>query len=156
MQNVPHPQGPDSEKTDADSVQPLRNVDRKAEIGSSGGDGRRKRTRNGTGNPGDKRSPRHSSVPPQFGSGGSGPGGTSANFTPWPDDEPKRVRIEQPLTVRELAETLRISDVAVIKHLFMKGVMRTVSQIVELDHARQLAIDLGYELIDSESPDVEG
>ncbi len=136
-----------------DDVSPDPNLEQTdANCAGSGGDGPGKKTRIGSGNPDDK-SKRHAQPPRRSGSGGDGPGNTIRIATEEPDDRPKRVRIDKKLTVKELSETLHITDVAVIKHLFMKGLMRTVHQIVELEDARQLAVDMGYELIDLELPD---
>jgi transcriptional regulator with XRE-family HTH domain len=64
----------------------------------------------------------------------------------------KKVRIVNHLTARELADLLGVSVTEVIKNLFAKRVMRTVHQIVELETARALAIDMGYQLRDDEDP----
>lgn len=64
------------------------------------------------------------------------------------DSPNRRVRIDGALTVRDLAQVLGMRDVELIKALFDKKIMRTVGQIVEVDLARQLAVDLGFELID--------
>ncbi|MDX1985092.1 MAG: translation initiation factor IF-2 N-terminal domain-containing protein [Candidatus Obscuribacter sp.] len=64
----------------------------------------------------------------------------------------KKVRIANPLTANELAALLEVSATVVIKSLFMKGIMRTVHQIVELETARALAVEMGYELSDDEDP----
>lgn len=62
----------------------------------------------------------------------------------------KRVRIDQHLTVRELASALGISVSRTVRLLFERNVFRTVETIVEKDIARELALDLGYELIDDD------
>ena len=61
----------------------------------------------------------------------------------------KRVSINQDLTVRELAKVLAVRETVVIKHLFYNmELMRTVSEIVELGIARQVAEELGFEVSD--------
>jgi transcriptional regulator with XRE-family HTH domain len=60
----------------------------------------------------------------------------------------KKVRINMPLTVRELALALGLEVSLVVRLLFERRVMRTVDTIVELEIARNLALDLGYELTD--------
>ena len=66
-------------------------------------------------------------------------------------DSPKRrVQINSPLTVSELARKLRMYRTEIIKALFMKNIMRTTDQIVEVETARQLAVELGFELIDEQ------
>lgn len=64
----------------------------------------------------------------------------------------KTVRIVNPLTAKELANVLGVSVTMVIKALFAKGIMRTVHQIVELEIARALAADMGFQLSDDEDP----
>ncbi len=61
--------------------------------------------------------------------------------------KPKTVRINGPLTVRELASVLGLDVPLVVKLLFERNVMRTVETIVEVDIARELALDLGFELL---------
>lgn len=63
---------------------------------------------------------------------------------------PKVVAITGSLTVKELAERMNQPDTEIIKRLFMKGVMRTVNQLVEAESARDLAVDMGYELASQE------
>lgn len=63
----------------------------------------------------------------------------------------KRVRIDRNLEVLELADLLGVTATEVIKKLFYdKEIMRTVHQIVEVHIARELALAMGYELIDDE------
>lgn len=59
------------------------------------------------------------------------------------------------LTVKELAERMAVSETDVIKRLFMKGFMRTVNQVVELELARDLALEMGYELKTKEDIQIE-
>ena len=69
----------------------------------------------------------------------------------------KRVRINEDLTAEQLAERLGVSVVEVLKRLFLKGIMPTVKMVVELDTARELAVEMGYELTgDDEPPDEQG
>lgn len=65
---------------------------------------------------------------------------------------PKIITLTQPLTVKELAERMLVSETEVIKRLFMKGFMRTVNQMVELELARDLAIEMEYEVLTEEKP----
>lgn len=64
----------------------------------------------------------------------------------------KKVRIAKDLTANELASVLDLSVTEVIKNLFQRGIMRTVHQTVELDTARKLARDMGYQLSDEDDP----
>lgn len=66
---------------------------------------------------------------------------------------PKEVYLSTNLTVQELSEKMNLAATEIIKHLFMKGIMRTVNQIVELEAARELALDLEYEILEEEAKD---
>jgi translation initiation factor IF-2 len=63
---------------------------------------------------------------------------------------PKIVVISKPMTVKELSEKMIVSETEVIKRLFMKGIMRTVNQVVEIDAARELAKEMEYEVLTEE------
>jgi hypothetical protein len=86
----------------------------------------------------------------QADSGGNGPSGKTRVGRAAPDGEPRKIVLTKNLTVKELAGKLELTDVRIIKELFMMGHMRTVHQIVELEYAKQAAIRLDYEVIDSE------
>ncbi|MBX9670936.1 MAG: translation initiation factor IF-2, partial [Candidatus Obscuribacterales bacterium] len=63
---------------------------------------------------------------------------------------PKVVTIGGSLTVQELADRMLAPATEVIKRLFMKGVMRTVNQLVEAELARELATEMEYEVLTEE------
>lgn len=63
---------------------------------------------------------------------------------------PKVVTIGGSVTVQELADKMVVPVPEVIKRLFMKGVMRTVNQLVEADLARELATEMEYEVLSEE------
>ncbi len=67
---------------------------------------------------------------------------------------PKIVALTANLTVQELAEKMNISETEIIKNLFMKGHMRTVNQMVELELAKELAREMEYEILTEEIPSV--
>jgi translation initiation factor IF-2 len=67
---------------------------------------------------------------------------------------PQIVAIVGPLTVKELAEKMAQPETEIIKRLFMKGVMRTVNQLVEPDLSKELAVEMGYELASQEDIDI--
>jgi translation initiation factor IF-2 len=67
---------------------------------------------------------------------------------------PKIIVLKQDLTVKELAEKMAVSDTEVIKRLFVKGFMRTVNQLVELEMAKDLAREMEYEVLDEEKVDL--
>ncbi len=70
-------------------------------------------------------------------------------------DVPKVITLTNSLTVQELAEKMTISETEIIKRLFMKGIMRTVNQLVELEVAKELAIEMEYELVEHEAVPIE-
>jgi translation initiation factor IF-2 len=63
---------------------------------------------------------------------------------------PKVITLIGTLTVSELAELMGVPDTEVIKRLFMKGFMRTVNQLVELELAKELAVEMEYEVLTEE------
>jgi translation initiation factor IF-2 len=69
---------------------------------------------------------------------------------------PKVCTIDEPLDVRQLAEKLRMRDTEVIKHLFMKGMMVTVNQTLDIDFAKGVAKELGFEVTETEVVKHEG
>jgi translation initiation factor IF-2 len=60
---------------------------------------------------------------------------------------PKVVTITSALSVKELADKMSVPDTEVIKRLFMKGHMRNINQLVELELARALATEMEYEVL---------
>ncbi|MBA3992947.1 MAG: translation initiation factor IF-2 [Cyanobacteria bacterium DS2.3.42] len=67
-----------------------------------------------------------------------------------PVDVPKVITLTQNVTIKELAEKMNLPDTEVIKRLFMKGTMRTVNQLVEVELARELATEMEYEVLTEE------
>ena len=65
-------------------------------------------------------------------------------------DVPKVVTLTRNLTVQELAEAMKLPVTEIIKHLFTKGIMRTVNQLVELELAKEMATELEYEILTEE------
>jgi translation initiation factor IF-2 len=61
-------------------------------------------------------------------------------------DVPQIVDIDEDLTVAELAQKLNSRETEIIKHLFMKGVMVTVNQNLEVGFARTIATEMGFEV----------
>ncbi|MBS1996055.1 MAG: translation initiation factor IF-2 [Cyanobacteria bacterium SZAS LIN-2] len=72
---------------------------------------------------------------------------------------PKSIVLTTNLTVQELAAKMQVPETEVIKRLFMKGIARTVNMMVELEIARDLAVEMEYEVLSeeevSEEPVVE-
>ncbi len=60
-------------------------------------------------------------------------------------DDAKRVDIPRALTVKELADSLRVSPVEIIKELMKNGVMASINQVVDYDTAAIIAIAFGFE-----------
>ncbi len=72
------------------------------------------------------------------------------------DALPKIACIDDAIVVRDLAEKLNMRETEIIKHLFMKGMMVTVNQTLEVDFARNLATELGFEVETTETVKHEG
>jgi len=60
--------------------------------------------------------------------------------------KPTTVVINSSLTVQELAQKLAISETDIIRNLFLKGTAVTINQALDVDTAKALAVELGYEL----------
>jgi hypothetical protein len=63
---------------------------------------------------------------------------------------PKYIVLTKDLTVKELAAKATCLETEIIKRLMMKGFMRTLSQIVELVLAREVASDMGFTVLEDE------
>lgn len=61
---------------------------------------------------------------------------------------PKIVVLDGPLTVNELSAAMGAPIEEIIRRLLIKGTLRTVNQLVELELARDLAIEMEYEIVD--------
>ena len=59
---------------------------------------------------------------------------------------PKEIALTSSITVKELAEKMQVTETDIIKRLMVKGFMRTINQMVELELARELATEMGYDL----------
>jgi translation initiation factor IF-2 len=58
---------------------------------------------------------------------------------------PRSVELPRALTVKELADRLRLTPVDVIKELMKNGVMATINQVIDYDTAAIVATDLGFD-----------
>jgi len=58
----------------------------------------------------------------------------------------KHVQIMPPVTIRELAEAMGVKATDIVKKLMGQGVMATVNQVIEPEHAQVVAMELGFEL----------
>lgn len=70
--------------------------------------------------------------------------------------EPKVVRVDEAIIVRDLAIKLGLRETEIIKHLFMKGMMVTVNQTLDVDFAKTLAKELGFEVEETAAVKHEG
>ncbi len=68
---------------------------------------------------------------------------------------PKTVNLTKPVTVQELADRMAVPLQEVIKRLLMKGIVRTVNQLVELEIAFELAAEMGYEVSTAEAENID-
>lgn len=59
------------------------------------------------------------------------------------EEEVTEITLDGQLSVRELAEMLKRPDTDIIRHVFMKGVMVTVNQTLDVDFAKTIAEELG-------------
>jgi translation initiation factor IF-2 len=74
---------------------------------------------------------------------------------PTPVEVPRIITLTNSLTVKELAEKMNVADTEVIKRLFMRGFPRTVNQTVEYELAKDLAIEMEYEVLSEDAPSAE-
>jgi translation initiation factor IF-2 len=72
------------------------------------------------------------------------------------EELPKIISLSDPIAVRDLAEKLRLKDTEVIKHLFMKGMMVTVNQILDVDFAKTIAKEFEFEVTEVTVTQFEG
>ena len=66
----------------------------------------------------------------------------------------KSVELPRALTVKELADLLRVSPVDIIKELMKNGVMASINQVIDYDTAAIVASDFGFEAREEEVGDV--
>jgi translation initiation factor IF-2 len=62
-----------------------------------------------------------------------------------PKKGPPLVELPPSITVKQLADLLKVEPTRVIKQLMRKGIMASVNQTIDFDTARETATDLGYE-----------
>ncbi len=55
--------------------------------------------------------------------------------------EVKEITLPEKLTIRELAEAMKMQPSAIVKKLFMQGVMATVNQEIDFEKAQEIALD---------------
>lgn len=77
--------------------------------------------------------------------------------TPAPPSPPPKPPVELPetLTVRELAATLQVGPIDIIKKLMASGIMANINQPIDFDTAALVAGELGFEVIEKKPEVVE-
>jgi translation initiation factor IF-2 len=65
-------------------------------------------------------------------------------------EKPTQITLTGSLTVQELAALMMIADTEIIRTLFMKGIMATVTQTLDIETATMVAQELGVEVETSE------
>lgn len=65
---------------------------------------------------------------------------------------PENIVLESSLTVRELADLLKVPETEIIKNLFFKGIAVNITQTLEVETARLVAEELGVEVETAEAP----
>ena len=66
-------------------------------------------------------------------------------------DSGRSVDLPRALTVKELADLLRVSPVEIIKELMKNGVMASINQVIDYDTAAIIASDFGFEAREQQS-----
>ncbi|VAX23751.1 Translation initiation factor 2 [hydrothermal vent metagenome] len=69
--------------------------------------------------------------------------------------EAKRIVIDEATTVKEFAEKLRMGANEIIVKLIGKGMMATLNQTIDAAVAKELAVEMGYEIKTREEEEVE-
>ena len=72
-------------------------------------------------------------------------------MTAQPSSKPRSVTIPSALTVKELGDLLGVSAIEVIKRLMTNGVMAALNQSIDFDTAAVVAVDLGFDPVESEA-----
>ncbi len=68
-------------------------------------------------------------------------------------EEIKEIIIPEKLTIRELAEAMKMQPAVIVKKLFMEGMMVTVNQEIDFEKAEEIA--LGYDIIATQEEKVD-
>lgn len=76
---------------------------------------------------------------------------------PVPPPKPKPAPVELPddLTVRDLAATLKVGPIDIIKKLMANGIMANINQPIDFDTAALIAGELGFEVLEKKPEIVE-
>ncbi|MGI8554503.1 MAG: translation initiation factor IF-2 [Dehalococcoidia bacterium] len=68
---------------------------------------------------------------------------------------PRTIELARALTVKELADSLRVTPVDVIKELMKNGVMASINQVIDYDTASIVASDFGVETVEAAAAEPE-
>lgn len=63
----------------------------------------------------------------------------------------RAVELPRALTVKELADLLKVSPVEIIKELMKNGVMASINQVIDFETAAIIASDFGYEAVEADT-----
>ncbi|MBC7234310.1 MAG: translation initiation factor IF-2 [Chloroflexi bacterium] len=66
--------------------------------------------------------------------------------------KPKQIALPDQITVRELADRMKVSPIDLIKELMNAGIMANINQMLDRDTATIVAEDMGYEI---EEPEIQ-
>ncbi|MGE0058435.1 MAG: translation initiation factor IF-2 [Dehalococcoidia bacterium] len=65
--------------------------------------------------------------------------------------ESKQIELPAALTVKELADQLKVSPVEIIKELMKNGVMASINQVIDYDTAAIVATDFGWDPVEGDT-----
>ena len=67
--------------------------------------------------------------------------------------EVKEITLPEKLTIRELAEKMKMQPSVIVKKLFMEGIMVTVNHEIDFEKAQEIALD--YDIIAEQEEKVD-
>ena len=70
------------------------------------------------------------------------------------EDVIKTITLSEKMTIRDLADKMKVQPAAIVKKLFMKGQMVTVNQEIDFDAAEEIALEFNYICEPEEKVDV--
>ena len=70
------------------------------------------------------------------------------------EDVIKTITLPEKMTIRDLADKMKVQPAAIVKKLFMKGQMVTVNQEIDFDAAEEIALEFNYICEPEEKVDV--
>lgn len=73
--------------------------------------------------------------------------GETKEIKPTEPEKPEEISISGSLTVRSLADLLKISETDIIKNLFFKGIAVNITETLELETAKQVAEEFGVRVL---------